>query len=306
MSVAAESLRPREDQPHYGAHLGDAEYWAPYVLEALGRHRLPKAQVEAPFLGTFPTFLVGGLVVKLFGETFDGEASYGIELDVHRLLADNPAIPAAELVGTGYLFEDGPRWAYLITRRLAGTAIRDLDLSHADSAAVARRMGEMTSRLHQLEPPPAVRARDVLPTLRANAVERLTRFGLPDHLVEQVPSFLEDPLPASAFVHADLTGDHVFIEGGRLVGVIDWGDAAFADPYYELIALYFDAFRGRRALLDEFLDAYGWPRDGVVPRRALQAVLEFQFNPIPSVRRLVDVDRVQTLDELADRLFGAE
>ena len=58
--------RPRDDQPHYGEHLGDPEYWRPYVLTALGRHNLPTAHVEPPFVGSFPTSLVGRLVVKLF------------------------------------------------------------------------------------------------------------------------------------------------------------------------------------------------------------------------------------------------
>lgn len=186
-------------------------------------------------------------MVKLFGEALDGPASYAVELGVHRLLADHPYIPAAELLGTGNLFDDEPRWGYLITTRLAGTAMRDLELSDIDSGAVARQMGEMTARLHQLSPPPAFKARTLLPALRANAAERLRRFGLPDRLVEQVPSFLEDALPPSVFVHADLTADHLFVEGGRLVGVIDWGDATVAGPYYELVALFFDASPGGRS-----------------------------------------------------------
>lgn len=303
MSVGGRALRPREEQPYYGAHLGDATYWEPYVIEALTRHRLPLAPVEAPFVGTFPTFLVGGLVVKLFGQAFDGQRSYAVELDVHTLLAGHEDIPATKLVATGPLFDDEPRWPYLVTTRLAGTAIREVELGDADSRSVAREVGEMTSRLHQLPAPSAVRDRGLLPGLRGNAVERLTKFGLPGVLIEQVPSFLEDALPPTAFVHADLTADHLFIDGGRLVGVIDWGDAVVAHPYYELVALFFDAFSGRRALWEEFLDAYGWKRDEDFPRRALQAVLEFQFNPIPSVSRLVDIDDVRTLDELAIALF---
>lgn len=303
VSPASAPRRPREDQPHYGGHLGDARYWASYVVDALSRHDLPIAEIETPLVGTFPTFLVGEFVVKLFGETFDGQASYAVELGVHRLLADHADIPAAKVVGSGYLFETQPLWAYLITTRCRGVAIRELELAGSDAVAVARRLGEVTASIHQLAPPPAVRDRDLLPRLRATAVERLTNFGLPHRLVQQVPSFLEDALPASALVHADLTADHVFIEGGRLASVIDWGDAMFADPYYELVALYFDAFACRRSLLNDFLDAYGWSRDDCFSRRALQAVLEFQFNPLDSVRRLVDLDRVQTLDEVATRLF---
>jgi len=60
------------------AHLGDPKYWGPYVTQVLLRHELPTAPLESPFVGTFPTFLAGDLVVKLFGEAFDGTASHGV------------------------------------------------------------------------------------------------------------------------------------------------------------------------------------------------------------------------------------
>jgi hygromycin-B 7''-O-kinase len=72
--------RPRIDQPDYGAHLGDVAYWSPYVAIVLSRHHLPASELEAPFAGTFPTFLADNVVVKLFGPAFDGTESHGTEL----------------------------------------------------------------------------------------------------------------------------------------------------------------------------------------------------------------------------------
>ena len=297
--------RPRDDQPHYGEHLGDARYWGPYVEEVLRRHGLPSAPIAAPFVGTFPTFLVGGVVVKLFGEAFDGAASHAVESQVHVVLAEHPEIPAPALVAVGQLFDDPPRWPYLVTTRLPGRAIRDLSLSDADAGALAHRVGEATALLHRLPAPNAVQARDLLEELRANAPERLRGFGLPPRLVEQVPSFLGDALPASVFIHADLTADHLFVEGGQLAGLIDWGDALVADPYYELVAVYLDALSGSHDLLERYVDGYGWTRDDNFALRALQGVLEHQFNAISRVRDVVDLGQIKTLDELADRLFGA-
>lgn len=305
MSGLAGLSRPREDQPHYGAHLGDVAHWEPYVLCALRLHGLPTEPAEAPVAGTFPTFLVGDLVVKLFGETFDGQASHSVELEVYTLLADHPEIRAPKLVATGCLFGAAPRWPYLVTTRLPGAAMRDLDSFDSDAGVVAGEMGQMTAALHKLTAPPAVRDRDLLPTVRSTAVARLRSYGMPHRLLEEVPAYLSDALPASTLVHADLTADHVFLENGRLVGIIDWGDALFADPYYELIALYLDLFRCRPPLLDAFLDAYGWDRADDFARRSLQALLGFQFNAITGVRALVDLDRIATLDELAGRLFEA-
>ena len=49
--------------------LGDAGFWWPYVAEILKRHDLADAGREpvAGFNPTYPTFLCGDVVVKLFG-----------------------------------------------------------------------------------------------------------------------------------------------------------------------------------------------------------------------------------------------
>src|SRR5207249_827295 len=85
--------RPIDRQPHYGQHLGDPAYWQPYVEEVLGRHALPADRLEAPFVGTFPTFIVGDVVVKLFGPSFDGERSSRVETAMHLSLEGAPDIP---------------------------------------------------------------------------------------------------------------------------------------------------------------------------------------------------------------------
>lgn len=295
-------MKPRSDQPHYGEHLGDAAYWDPWVREVLDRHDLPAVEIEEPFVGTFPTFLVGDVVVKLFGEGFDGVASHGAELAMHELLASHRDIPAPGLVASGWLYDDEPRWPYLVTERIAGVAVRE----GGASIEVASRLGEVVALLHALPAPAVVDDRDLVASLRATAGERLRSFGLPERLVEQVPAFLADALPEDTLVHADITADHVFVDGTRLVGIIDWGDAIVADPHYELVPVFFDALAGERALLDSFLDGYGWSRgDDDFARCSLQAVLEFQFDVVGIIRRMIDLDEVRSLDELASRLFEA-
>ena len=170
--------------------------------------------------------------------------------------------------------------------------------------SVATQLGEAVGRLHQLPAPGPVAGRDVLREMRAAAAERLRCFGMPGHLAEQVPDYLADALPATSLVHADITADHVFVDRAGLAGLIDWGDAIIADPYYELVAVYFDAFRGRRPLLAGFLRGYGWDRADDFGRRALQGVLEFQFDAISRISEMVDLTEVKDLGRLADRLFG--
>lgn len=297
-----ELARPRDDQPHYGEHLGDAQYWGPYVQEVLHRHALPRDEIEPPFVGTFPTFIVGDVVVKLFGESFDGERSSQVERAMHELLVTEPDVPVPALIASGALFETAPAWPYLVTERVPGRAIRDVELDEALGEHVAAQRGAVVDRLHQLRPPDVVRQRDLLGGLRADARDRLRRFGLPEHLVEQASDFLADAEPAEILVHGDITADHVFVDGRGITALIDWGDALVADRGYELPAVYLDALRGDRRHLAAFLDAARWPFADL-PRRGLQGILEFQFNAITAISRSYDLPQVASLDELGRFLF---
>jgi hypothetical protein len=120
--------QPIATQPHYGEHLGDAAYWGPYVAEAARRERIPVTHAEAAFVGTFPTFLIGDHVVKLFGPAFDGLHAWAAERSMHKALAARPDLPVPALVAAGALFDASHtwRWPYLVTRRLHGHTVRDV------------------------------------------------------------------------------------------------------------------------------------------------------------------------------------
>lgn len=66
----------------------------------------------------------------------------------------------------------------------------------------------------------------------------------------------------------------------------------------------FDALQGEPDLFDAVLESYGWPDTDDFPIRALQGVLEFQFDAISTIATLVDLDKSVTLQELAEQLFN--
>lgn len=73
--------------------------------------------------------------------------------------------------------------------------------------------------------------------------------------------------------HGDLKANHIFVEGERLAGVIDWGDAVAGDPLWE-IARY--AHRGDARSLSVLLSGYdpdGGMTDEVAWRIPLYSVL---------------------------------
>ncbi len=86
---------------------------------------------------------------------------------------------------------------------------------------MARQLGEAVAGLHALPAPAAVKQRDVVSRLRGGAPTRLAQFGLPPHLVEQVPDFLADAPEPHTLVHADITADHLFLSDEEIEGNID-------------------------------------------------------------------------------------
>ncbi|MGQ0715972.1 MAG: hypothetical protein ACT4NP_01435 [Pseudonocardiales bacterium] len=73
----------------YRSRLVDVGFWWPYVAEILERHDLAGAgrKPVAGFNATYPTFLYGDAVVKLFGYSRSWRASHAAERAAQHLLA---------------------------------------------------------------------------------------------------------------------------------------------------------------------------------------------------------------------------
>jgi aminoglycoside phosphotransferase (APT) family kinase protein len=81
--------------------------------------------------------------------------------------------------------------------------------------------------------------------LRATCAARHRRRRmLPEFLVDQIDDYLAPPSTERRLVHAELHGDHIFVRGGRLAGIIDWAMPLCGDPYYDLPSLFFGTFGG--------------------------------------------------------------
>ncbi|MFI6516258.1 phosphotransferase family protein [Spirillospora sp. NPDC050679] len=294
------------------ARVGDVAFWWPHVAEVLRRHGLLDARREpvAGFNPTYPVFLYGDVVVKLFGTTRAWRARHAAERAALALVATDPAVSAPRLLAEGWLFDAS--WPYLVTSRMPGEAARRAGLTRAQRLALARDVGRQVRRVHALRPGPGVAAHTDWPDLDVPAA--VAHSSLPPHLVAQVDDYLARLGPPDpVFTHGDLTADHVYAAGGRLTGIIDWGDAMVADRHCELIQLYRDLFDCDREAFGTFLEASAWPIGADFPRLALGHALHRQaigyaqhhsmdvFAPIAEAFPLEDV---ATLDELAGTLFA--
>ncbi|MHA1565258.1 MAG: phosphotransferase, partial [Alphaproteobacteria bacterium] len=147
-----------------------------------------------------------------------------------------------------------------------------------------------------------------------NVAAAAQQSSLPPHLIAQIEGYLEQLGPFDrVFVHGDLCANHVFVEQGRLTGIIDWGDAMITDRHYELIQLFRDMFSCDKGLLQVFLEAADWPVSKEFARQALGHALHRQavglaqhhsmdvFEPIAALFPLQDI---ATLDQLATDVFA--
>ncbi len=302
----------------YVETVGNREFWRPYVVSVLARHGLEDSgePVHAGRGSTFPTFICGEAVVKLFGHLPFSKRAYDAELAAFRCLAGDDGVLAPRLLAQGRLC--GPPaapWTYLITSRMAGTPWDQAALSDAGRSRIAADLGDQVRRLQALQPTSGI------PTPEAwsapGPAQAVAQTALPQHLIAEVEQYVasrdlsdnHDPV----VVHGDLMDRHVFVSGERLAGTIDWGDALIADPHYELAQLQLNLFAANKELLRTFLHHSDWPVGSSFARQALVQAFHRQavglaqhrtmdvFHKLPEVLPLEDI---RTLDELADAVFG--
>jgi len=199
---------------HYVSRIGDVEFWSAHVSKTLDRHNLLGAgrQVVAGHNPTYPTFLYGDVVVKLFGHLPAWRTSHAAESAAQRLIANDPEIAAPRLLGAGELFADVEApWPYLITTRMRGVASWRTELSVGERTALAADVGAQVRRVHALRPTRGVATDKVWSA--GNVAAAAAQSSLPSHLVGQVDDFLAGLEPFDCvFVHGDLISSHVFVD----------------------------------------------------------------------------------------------
>ncbi len=127
---------------------------------------------------------------------------------------------------------------------LPGRPLLGLDCEHGER--IAREVGEFLGALHRVTPTEPKRVRDELPDWVPDFRRELdkTAAGMPPHLAEAGRALLATSPPAMSqaprFTHADLGVEHILVDESthRVTGIIDWGDAGWADPIGDFVGLW--------------------------------------------------------------------
>jgi len=231
----------------------------------------------------------------------------GRELRVLPALAPLLPLPIPQPVFVGRSTSEFP-WPFFGSPVVPGRELAEARLSDDARSALARPLGRFLRALHAASIPVEL---PVDPISRADmgfrvplARERLAELRYSDPRADAVlAAGLELPPPGRlALVHGDLHIRHVFVDDGRLSGVIDWGDVCRSDPAVDLVLVWCALPPAART---EFFDEYGHiGEDGLLRARVLSlflcAVLALHARAVG----LVDVER-ESLDGLERTLAGS-
>lgn len=281
----------------YRHHLADLDLWGPYLAGVVG-----DTEAVAGWNPTFPTFVCGEVVVKLFGFVDRWESAYVAEREAAELLATAPDLAVPRLLGTG---EAG--WPYLLMSRMPGVRSDEADLTDAEWLDLVHAVGTQVQRLHALPIPGG------LPWIDAGELDiaaGAAHSSLPPYLAAQAEAYVARLPPVDpVVVHADLCAMHVFVDDRRLAGIIDWGELSVADRHHELIQVYRDLCACDGDRFEAFLASADWPIADDFPLRALGHALVRQARGrridvfMPIAERFA-LDDIPTLDALATALFA--
>lgn len=164
----------------------------------------------------------------------------------------------------------------LAYRKLPGSGLHEVPVTKPRT--LARVLGGFLTTLHRA-PLAAVerfvdRDTETLAAWLADAhgAYREVRNLIPRSARTRIEPFFDELPPANpeavVFCHNDLGAEHVLIDPvtNNITGVIDWADAAIADPVHDLALLYRDLGPGTFELI---VDDYDAPLDGAARDRVV-------------------------------------
>jgi aminoglycoside phosphotransferase (APT) family kinase protein len=220
------------------------------VRALLARHR-PAYEVRAVSrrgagLDNVAFEVNGELIVRLSQEDDLAQrgATIAREAQLLALVAELSTLPVPEPV-----FTDVEAGA-IVYRKLSGRPLLERPL--AQPGRLAGPLGEFLSRLHQapLDPLADIVDRDDAPFAEWLRDAELAYHEVAGQLQARsrrvIEDFLGDSPPpepdAAVFCHNDLGAEHILVddETHSITGVIDWSDAAIADPAHDLALIYRD------------------------------------------------------------------
>lgn len=298
---------PRAQTPaEFDAFHDDPAAWAP-AMAALLRARGWRGDWRPAGEGTVLVALLGReQVLKLFPSFLADHAAF--EQGLLQRLEDRLSLPTPRLLDCGE--QQGWRWTRM--SQLPGRLLLDRWplLDEPARCALLRRLGALVAELQAL--PVASQAQlapawpDFLARQRAGCSARQQRTGLPEHLLAQLPAFLDGPLPQGpdVLLTGEFTPMNLLVdETDRLSGLFDFADGLVGPAAYDALGPLCFLCSGVPARAQALFDGLGQPLPE--PEPLLRLLLLHRYSHLPiQLASLPDWQRSPDFPRLARRWIG--
>jgi aminoglycoside phosphotransferase (APT) family kinase protein len=213
-----------------------------------------------------------------------GEMFLKVDATQERVDLEVEAMALAPIPTPQILWREPPA---LALAALPGIALGRLGTPSTAPAAAWAAAGAAVRTLHEapLPPWPGESPEELAVNLERECHWLIENQVLPADLVARNRQIAEAALRpwTPVFTHGDLQAAHVFVDGDRITGVIDWSDAAPGDALFDLAVLTL----GHEEHLGDVCAGYGAPVDRDVIRAwwsfrcllAIRWLTEHDFDP---------------------------
>ncbi len=251
------------DAAHFDRLLRADEIWTTAVATIAERHDLDGPFARSP-TGSTVVALSDACCIKLHPPLPPWTASCRRESAALRHTEGKLAVATPRVLAQGQL--EG--WPYFVATRVPGRPIDEVwpSASRGERVRWAAQLGEAIAGLHALPEPDHADLTCDWPTFvaeqRARALPRERQRGLAPERCEELEAYLSDgdrtELSARrALLHTEIGPAHTYVQGDRVSGLIDFGDAMVGDPEYDIAAVGLFVTQGDAAAFAEFSRAYG-------------------------------------------------
>lgn len=296
---------------------------APEAVAAIClRHGLDGAW-ERTTVGSSLVHLSNDRCIKLLPPLESGAESRRIEVEALRHLDRALPIATPRVLAEGEL--EG--WPYFVATRVPGVPIDQVweNAGPGLRQRLAAQLGEAIRVMHSVPLPAATRNGvhseggpsadwvDFVELQRARALGRERAHGLDPARLAELERFLSatdhlEPRRRLAFLHTQIGPSHALVEGDRVTGLIDFGEAMVGDPEYDLAAVGLFVTRGDRSAFAAFDRAYGTgdaeALDPARPRRLLRHALLHRYGTLAWYHEYLRPPDL-SLEQLARHWFSA-
>lgn len=256
--------------------------------------------------GTVLVALLGkSQVIKLYPPFLRDHFEY--ERAALQTLAGRLNVPTPTLLATGQ--RDG--WPYLVMTQLAGQGLVSVwpTLAAAQQCTLLHDLGALAAEVHAL-PTAALRAVSLawpafITEQRAHCHARQQRTGLPAHLLQQLGTFSQGPLPTGpdCVLTGEYTPMNLLAQGGQLVGMYDFGDGLLGPREYDWLGPLAFLAAGNQARCQAFFEGYGALPDTAQRQALMRLLLLHRYSNLPAQLALPGWQQAPSFEALTALLW---